>query len=493
MTDLLTRQGARNFTQALDRVATVVQNRHAVLGLPQDVALDFAKRCDLISDASELTASANFPLKEGAEVDQVPAQAADPDVTGVTDSQGGTTDDTPESSDQNKPETYENTSAKVAEDDEDEAADADKEAADKQATPEFAQPAKNETGESVEPGGSAAPHWDANAIGDDRGGPYKADADEGYMAGEFAQKQFHELRDKQQSGLLPQVDAKLASLMDGDEEGLKALAMEMRKLTAAPASDITRMPGFSPKQLRDKINEIAQLRQQITMITAQYEDVLKQMEGLEKEEKAGLAELKKAASEMRDKGKYLATSEEALLQFTAYITNKVPGIDQMIARGEEYKGKKAGDFFGRIAAQLGDDIAESVQEIYEATKEDLTHTTMAVRGLKIVAKTASFNDAQLKTAGIVDTVVSIKEWIAGQTDAMASRILGFAGNISKWVRGFTERTKIVGKNTKTLTGSLADARKAVDGALAQAGRIASDEDEGKQASDGNDWGFNLTN
>lgn len=62
MSDTLTRQGARNLTRTLDRVAEIVQNRYTLLGLPGDVALDFAKRADLISDAVELTASALNPL-----------------------------------------------------------------------------------------------------------------------------------------------------------------------------------------------------------------------------------------------------------------------------------------------------------------------------------------------------------------------------------------------------------------------------------------------
>jgi len=62
----LTRQGARNLTAALDNIAQVVQNRAALLGLDKRTATDFAYRCDLLSDAIERTASANFPLKSAA-------------------------------------------------------------------------------------------------------------------------------------------------------------------------------------------------------------------------------------------------------------------------------------------------------------------------------------------------------------------------------------------------------------------------------------------
>lgn len=63
----LTRQGARNLTAALDNIAQVVQNRAALLGLDKRTATDFAYRCDLLSDAIERTASANFPLKNAAD------------------------------------------------------------------------------------------------------------------------------------------------------------------------------------------------------------------------------------------------------------------------------------------------------------------------------------------------------------------------------------------------------------------------------------------
>ena len=63
----LTRQGARNLTAALDNIAQVVQHRAALLGLDKRTATDFAYRCDLLSDAIERTASANFPLKNAAD------------------------------------------------------------------------------------------------------------------------------------------------------------------------------------------------------------------------------------------------------------------------------------------------------------------------------------------------------------------------------------------------------------------------------------------
>jgi hypothetical protein len=505
MADLLTRKGARNLTRMMDRVASVIQAHPDSLGIPAEVALDYAKRSDLLSDTIELKAAENYPVTAAGEtqqVDKTPAADNDPEVPQPSAESAGPTDEDPKSDDQNKPETYyEGGSSKVAEDDALlRKLLAEEGMTDKKAAPEWAQPAKDETGTSVEPTPAAQPHWDANAIADDRGGPYLAESDEPYMSGQFAQNWFHQLHDKQVAGVLPQVDAKLASLADGDVEGLRDIAAGMRRIIEADVG-ISKMPGMSPSQLRGEIDRIVKLRQEIEKIATQYEAVLKQLKDLEKEEKAGLATLKKAAGEMREKGKYLAETETALLQFTAYLTEKRPGIEQMIARGDEYKGQKAGDFFGRVATQLGDETAAAVESIYEATKEDLSHTKMAVRGLKVVQKAASFDEGTLKQAGVTDMIVSLKEWIAGKADSVAQRILGFAGDISKWFRGFVERTKIVRKKSTGLKSVLDDAMKAMDGALATAGRIASDKGaadesddeacgEDKVASD-NQQGFNL--
>lgn len=473
MADLLTRKGARNLTETLDRVATAVQQRHALLGVPERVAQDFAYRCDLLSDAIERRASTNFPIEAAAEVSETPAEKNDPDVKGVTTESGGETDESPKSDDQNKPETYYGLN-----DGPSKAATDEGEGQAKEASPEWEQPAKDETGDSVDHGTSG---YDANAIADDRGGPYKTDGDEPYMNGEFTQEEFHALRDKQESGQMPGVDAKLASVVEGDLNSLRELSAALNDIIAAPIS-VSKMPGFSPMQLRAEIDRIVALRHEIEILATEYESVLSKLKDLEKEEKKGLDGLKKAASSMREKGQILVETEKALLKFTAYTQEKRPGIEQMIAKGDEYKGQKAGDFFGRIATQLGDEVGKAVEEIYEATKEDLTHTADAVRGLKIVAKTASFSAEQQKTAGIADVVVGLRDWLSGGMDNMAKRILNFAGDIGKWVKGFLVRTQIVKKQSKGLTDALSSAMKDMDKALATA-KIASEE---------NDWGFNLS-
>ncbi len=242
------------------------------------------------------------------------------------------------------------------------------------------------------------------------------------------------------------------------------VALDLREARfAAGVMDLDRMPGFSGMQLRQQIDRIGQVQRELKILTTQYEEAIKQMGELEKEERAGLAKLKDAAGEMREKGKYCAQAEDALLEFTAYLTDKRPGIEQMIARPDDKKfGDKAGDFFGRVAAQLGEDVSRAVGIIYEATKEDLTHSTMAVRGLKVVQKTAGLDPRIIKQAGLTDMIVGVKEWLAGK----ARGFMGLVGDIGRWLKGFVERTKMVSKSTSDLTSALQHARKEIDKALA---------------------------
>jgi hypothetical protein len=230
-------------------------------------------------------------------------------------------------------------------------------------------------------------------------------------------------------------------------------------------------------QLKAEINRLSDLRKEIVTHTKLFEDAIKRLKELEKDEKGGLANLKKAAQQMREKGKYVFEAEQALLEFTAYLQDKTPGIAQMIEDPNDPKSKygdKAGDFFGRVAGKLGQEVADTVATIYEETKQDLTHTAMAVRGLKIVQKTASIPEGVAKTAGLADIAVAIKDWLAGGVDRAAQKVLGFMGDVSKWLKGFVLRTKMVRKASDTLKDALGNAEKQIDGMFAS-GRSASDE------------------
>ncbi len=75
----LTRQGARNLTATLDRIASAVQENPSLLGIDTKIAKDFAYRCDLISDAVERTAVANFP-KQADENSAIPSAGGEYDT-----------------------------------------------------------------------------------------------------------------------------------------------------------------------------------------------------------------------------------------------------------------------------------------------------------------------------------------------------------------------------------------------------------------------------
>jgi len=232
------------------------------------------------------------------------------------------------------------------------------------------------------------------------------------------------------------------------------------KTAKLPEITITSMPGFAPMQMRALIDKTATARREIEVVSAQFEDTLRKLKGLEDEEKAGLAALKKAAAELREKGSYCAQAETAILQFTAKPTRKPPGIEQMIAKPDDKKWEnKAGDLFGRISAQLGEEVADAVQVLYDQCKEDLVHVTTAIGALKIVNKVSSLPAPVVKEAGIADVVVGIKEWFAGKVNPIVRKIMDFTGDITRWVKGFVERGRIAKKANDDIKGKLAAAAK----------------------------------
>lgn len=149
----LTRRGARNVTATIDRIASVIQENPEVLGIDPRIAMDFAHRCDLISDAIETTASINFPRQAADEKHKDLKEDADP-----------------KSDDQNKPEHFEG--KKAAE-------------------------GHNEEGLSVESQG-----WDADQIADKTPGPHQHEADEAHYMATFNEEEFHELGERQEGGSL---------------------------------------------------------------------------------------------------------------------------------------------------------------------------------------------------------------------------------------------------------------------------------------------------
>lgn len=64
------KSGARRVTANLDVLASLFQNHHASLGIPSKVAMDFATRCDLLSDSLDRRKQAGYfdPSEIGKEV-----------------------------------------------------------------------------------------------------------------------------------------------------------------------------------------------------------------------------------------------------------------------------------------------------------------------------------------------------------------------------------------------------------------------------------------
>jgi hypothetical protein len=71
MSAKLTRQGARNLTASIDRIASAIQENADILGVDPRIAKDFAYRCDMISDAVESRAVHNFPKQSNFDAEVI--------------------------------------------------------------------------------------------------------------------------------------------------------------------------------------------------------------------------------------------------------------------------------------------------------------------------------------------------------------------------------------------------------------------------------------
>jgi len=196
-------------------------------------------------------------------------------------------------------------------------------------------------------------------------------------------------------------------------------------------------------QLEAMIDKLASLEKEIAKTEALYSAQIKELEKLGKEYKGGIDKLKTAGKQLAEKGRIVVETRKNVLTFTTFLEQKRPGLEQIILKPEDAKdGGKAGDFFGRVATQFGEEIGKGIEKIWDATKDDLTHIVSVIRPFKIVEKTAAVSPEMLKNAGISDVVVSLKEWLSGKADAVAQRLIKFVGDVEKWAKGFIERTKM---------------------------------------------------
>ena len=374
----LNRRGAANITSDLDKIATLFQQHATELGIPEKIATDFAYRCDLLAD----------------HIDKLAGEDKEDEAEG------------------------------------DEAAPADKKAAD-------------ETGLSVEPA-PANQGFDANDIGDEKAGPLEIITPpvEPWMDGHFTQGKFQALREKQESGELAsnaaagRADAKLASL----DESLAKLA----KLAA--------VGGLTDMQAEMHVKQLLELDEQLKSLEAEIEALasalLKKQSALEAEHKKILENLKKnLPNTLAGQGSAILEARGAIIKYAKVAEQKRPGIEQMISTNTQDPKQKGGDLYGRIQLELGEKIAEQVRVITEAVKEELTHLTPTVRGLKYelanVSKTASD-----KEAGFLDVIVKFRNWLGTNFKKMM-QLVGLADTA-------------INKSAKSIIQALKDAEDAMD-------------------------------
>jgi hypothetical protein len=79
----MTKKGARQVTDDLDKIANLFQNEWEALGVPQHIASDFALRCDMVSDAVERTAGVSREAEAsngGWDAEQIGEEVSGPEV-----------------------------------------------------------------------------------------------------------------------------------------------------------------------------------------------------------------------------------------------------------------------------------------------------------------------------------------------------------------------------------------------------------------------------
>jgi hypothetical protein len=267
--------------------------------------------------------------------------------------------------------------------------------------------------------------------------------------------------------------------IDNDLTEAKAIAKAagLDVVAAKPAAEsIKVLPGLTATVLRQHIDRLVDLQGEIAVSKKAIDSQLKAIKGLEDKQKEGSELLKKAAAALGKDGQFIAEAEKGLLQFTAFVKSNAPGVDQMInAQDPKDPDAKAGDFFGRVQADLGAEIAAKVQKIWEGTREDLTEFNRVISPFKVTAKTASVSEHALRTAGLADIVVGFKSWLAGEHGGLVARVVGFAGTIKQWVDKKIFRSKQLEKETSELIAMLLKAEDDMDTVMGKTAAEAPDE------------------
>ena len=349
---LLSRRGALEITQTADRLASLVQNHHDLLGIDPKIAVDYALRTDMISDMVETTAVSNFPR-----------EAAEGDLS--SEEQKALADDAdPKSDDQNtKPN----------------ATSGDKMAVD-------------EEGGSL---GATNGGWDPTQIGDQVPGPKEiiTPPSEPWMGGHFTQQELHELGEKEEAGLFP-VD-KFASYMDRAE----------RIFSAASKLPEIAVQGFSG--FTDQIRELEELTTQAQELKAQIdalipEEILKDKQTADKAVRDAQAKIKKAYKDnLTQIGNITIERKTQLVEARAML------------KVTEAKAKYIKDIQASLIAaaveQYGDEVGEFIRVTISALQD--AHKSMSVSFKGFELEQRAMRTAGLKEAGLADLLTRFQTFI----------------------------------------------------------------------------------
>ena len=236
------------------------------------------------------------------------------------------------------------------------------------------------------------------------------------------------------------------------------------------------LPGkLSPQQTRLMLARLSEKKNELLVAEKLYAEPLRVIKKLQNEAKEAEKPIRDAAASMKEKANYIIETEDAIVKWQTYQKRFTAGPVQIVRDPNDPKLKpeeRAGGFFLRLADQLGDEIAESVQKIWEECGEDISYSDSVMQLFKITNKTASLRKevkaSVLKEAGIADMVTVFVDWLGGAADGMTKRIVNFAGDIKRWAKGFATRTSIVKneaasiqKNLKLLEGAYEDYLKSV--------------------------------
>jgi hypothetical protein len=331
------------------------------------------------------------------------------------------------------------------------AGESDEEAEDEESETASKKAAIDETGTSIEPGPDNN-GFDANQIGDEVAGPLDiiTPPDEPWMAGHFTQEKFVALAEKQQSGELAsnaaagKADAKLASL--------DASLAKLAKLAAVGTmTDI--QAELAIKKLTELDAALSEAEAELQVLAGA---ILAKQKGLEAEHKKILQNLKDNLPQtITGQKAAILKVRSAIIRYTKGPERKPPGYEQMKSTDVENIKEKGGALFLRIEEKLGAEIAKQVEIIAETVKEELTHLSAPVRGLKYELENTP-KTASGKSAGVLDVIVKFRSWLASQIGKMmvlfklgSQAIDGAAKSITDAIANAEDEFAMVSKTAKS--------------------------------------------